>query len=113
VSIPDEAVAAAIKAMEAVTPQTAVDHSDWLKKHGRHALLAGAIAAAAPHIQAQALREAAAELVWVRPEVSPCGDTEACCGSVESCDAMRPSVRVVGEDWLRARADRIEKGEGA
>jgi hypothetical protein len=61
--------------------------------------------------QAGALREAAEELTWVRPKVSPCGDTESCCGSVESCDAMRLSVRVVGADWLRARAASIEESQ--
>ena len=48
--IPDEAMAAAIKAMETVTPPPGVDKSDWLKRYGPYALLAGAIAAAAPHL---------------------------------------------------------------
>lgn len=58
--------------------------------------------------QAGALREAADELTWVRPEVSPCGDTDSCCGSVESCDAMQPSLPVVSATWLQNRAASIE-----
>lgn len=56
--IPDEAIEAAKTAMETVTPPPGVDRSAWLKEHGRWALLAGAIAAAAPHVIAHALREA-------------------------------------------------------
>lgn len=53
-TVPDEAVEAAISAMETVTPPPGVSKSDWLKKHGPFALIAGAIAAAAPFIAAQA-----------------------------------------------------------
>lgn len=55
----------------------------------------------------EALEAAADELDWVRPDVCPCANPEACCGSEESCDAMQPSVKVVGADWLRARAEQI------
>lgn len=58
-NIPEEAMAAAKEAMREVTPPPGVDLSDWLKEHGHFALLAGAIAAAAPHIMAQALHSAA------------------------------------------------------
>jgi len=60
---------------------------------------------------AKALEEAADALVWVRPDKSPCESFEGCCGSEASCDAMRPSTSVVGENWLRARAAAV-RGEG-
>lgn len=69
---------------------------------------ASVVAAIVREAQAEALREAADELTWVRPEKSPCREPEACCGSEASCDAMQPSTSVVGPSWLRARADRIE-----
>lgn len=58
-NIPDEAMAAASFAMREVTPPPGVDHADWIKEHGPFALLAGAIAAAAPYLMAQALCAAA------------------------------------------------------
>lgn len=48
-----EAFEAAKRAMETVTPPPGVSKSDWLAEHGRFALIAGAIAASAPYIQAQ------------------------------------------------------------
>jgi hypothetical protein len=59
--------------------------------------------------KAQALREYAEELKWVRPDTCPCDHPEDCCGSVESCDAMQPHVRLVGVETLLAAADRIER----
>jgi len=57
---------------------------------------------------AQALEDYAAELDWVRPEVSPCAPNfEGCCGSEESCDAMQPFTRVVGAASLRKRAAQL------
>jgi len=61
--------------------------------------------------KAEALEDLAKELEWVKPESSPCGDTESCCGSESSCDAMRPSVFVTGPASLRARAAAV-RGEG-
>ncbi|UYL86599.1 hypothetical protein SEA_RADFAD_42 [Arthrobacter phage RadFad] len=58
-NIPDEAMAAASFAMREVTPPPGVDRVDWLKEHGPFALLAGAVAAAAPYLMAQALHSAA------------------------------------------------------
>lgn len=58
--------------------------------------------------KAAALREAAGELDWVRPDAVPCDDPEGCCGSAGSCDLMQPTTKVVGAAWLRDRADRIE-----
>lgn len=50
-------------------------------------------------VRVEALAES---MTWKRPEKSPCGDPEACCGSEESCDAMHPSTKVVGVDTIRA-----------
>lgn len=52
--IPDAAVEAAKEAMREVTPPPGVGKSDWLAEHGDFALIAGAIAAAAPHMLAEA-----------------------------------------------------------
>ncbi|MGN6245136.1 MAG: hypothetical protein ACTHQ3_15900 [Motilibacteraceae bacterium] len=40
-------------------------------------------------------------LVWKRPDKSPCGP-DYCCGSEAACQAMMPSVRVVGHEEIRA-----------
>ena len=56
-NIPDEAMRAAIKAMETVTPPPGVELSEWLSRHGPFSLLAGAVAAAAPHLMAEAWDE--------------------------------------------------------
>ena len=45
--------------MREVTPPPGVSKADWLAQHGPFALLAGAIAAAAPYIKAQAIDKAA------------------------------------------------------
>lgn len=58
-NIPEEAMAMASYAMREVTPPPGVDRSDWIKEHGPFALLAGAVAAAAPYLMAQALCDAA------------------------------------------------------
>lgn len=62
-------------------------------------LIERAEAAEAKVARVEALAES---LVWKRPEKSPCAHVEACCGSEDSCDAMHPSVRVVGHHDLRA-----------
>ena len=41
-------------------------------------------------------------LTWKRPDVCPCVNPEECCGSEESCDAMRPMTRIVSADTIRA-----------
>ena len=41
-------------------------------------------------------------LTWKRPEKSPCEYIEECCGSEANCDAMQPSVAVVGDTTIRA-----------
>ena len=50
--IPAQAVEAARVAMCEVTPPPGVSKSEWLAEHGRFALIAGAVAAAAPHMAA-------------------------------------------------------------
>lgn len=52
-------------------------------------------------------------LTWKRPKHSPCGNDaqiEACCGREASCDAMNPSVRVVGAPDIREVVARVERG---
>lgn len=51
-TISDEAVEAAKEAMREVTPPPGVGKADWLAEHGYFALIAGAIAAAAPYMLA-------------------------------------------------------------
>lgn len=60
--LPAEGFGAAKEAMREVTPPPGVTKADWLAEHGTWALFAGAIAAAAPHIAAQALADAATAL---------------------------------------------------
>ena len=45
--------------MREVTPPPGVSKADWLAEYGSVALIAGAIAAAAPYIKAQAIDKAA------------------------------------------------------
>lgn len=52
--IPEEAMDAAKEAMQCVTPPPGVSKADWLAKYGEFALIAGAIAAAAPYLIAAA-----------------------------------------------------------
>lgn len=56
--IPKQAIIAAREAMREVTPPPGVSKTDWLEEYGSVALIAGAIAAAAPSIRAQAFAEA-------------------------------------------------------
>lgn len=56
--IPEQAITAAKEAMREVTPPPGVSKADWLAEYGDFALIAGAIAAAAPHIKAQAIDKA-------------------------------------------------------
>jgi hypothetical protein len=57
--IPCEAIEAAKDAMREITPPPGVTKANWLAEHGDFALIAGAIAAAAPYIKAQAIDKAA------------------------------------------------------
>ncbi|QDG65800.1 hypothetical protein NIBR502772_05865 [Pseudarthrobacter sp. NIBRBAC000502772] len=56
--IPKQAIIAAREAMREVTPPPGVSKADWLAEYGSVALIAGAIAAAAPYIKAQAIDKA-------------------------------------------------------
>lgn len=49
-----------------------------------------------------AVRELADSLVWERPAVSPCAPDFPCCGTESDCDAMKPSIKVVGAQSIRA-----------
>lgn len=66
--------------------------------------IAALVAAVRERDAALARVEALAEsLVWKRPKVSPCAEYGfACCGSEAMCDAMSPSVSVVGHREIRA-----------
>lgn len=57
--IPEQAITAAKEAMREVTPPPGASKAEWLDEHGSFALIAGAIAAAAPYIKAQAIDKAA------------------------------------------------------
>lgn len=48
--LPAEAINAAKSAMQEVTPPPGISKADWLAEHGSFALIAGAIAAAAPFL---------------------------------------------------------------
>lgn len=50
--IPEQALAAAKEAMREVSPPPGVSKAEWLAEYGFFALIAGAIAAATPHILA-------------------------------------------------------------
>lgn len=56
--VPEAAIIAAKEAMREVTPPPGVSKTDWLAEHGSFALIAGAIAAAAPYILQAAKAEA-------------------------------------------------------
>lgn len=76
----------------------------WYREDAVERIVAERVRAA----KAEALREAADDLVWKKPDTCPCDHPEDCCGSAKSCDAMQPIQRLAGVDWLRDRADRIE-----
>lgn len=58
--IPKQAIIAAREAMREVTPPPGVSKSDWLAEHGGFALIAGAIAAAAPYLRSISAADIAA-----------------------------------------------------
>ena len=67
--IPKQAIAAAKEAMREVTPPPGISKADWLAEYGDFALIAGAIAAAAPHMTAGVLSEAADALEMQPPKL--------------------------------------------
>ena len=87
-TISNEAVEAAKEAMCEVTPPPGASKADWLAEYGSFALIAGAIAAAAPFIRAEALEEA-----------GDAADDPSC----EDMDTYFLDQSDVGR-WLRARA---------
>lgn len=97
-NLPADALDAAKEAMREVTPPPGVSKIDWLNEHGTWALFAGAIAAAAPHIAAQALADAAADLqdsidvIRVRSHGA----------GIDNHDALHAMTTDVG--WLQHRA---------
>ena len=58
--IPEQAIIAAKEAMREVTPPPGVSKADWLAEHGSFALIAGAIAAAAPYMRSISAEDIAA-----------------------------------------------------
>jgi hypothetical protein len=56
VIIPAEATEAAKSAMQEVTPPPGITKAEWVAEHGSFALIAGAIAAAAPFLTAKTPR---------------------------------------------------------
>lgn len=96
-----EAFDAAKEAMREVTPPPGVSKTDWLNEHGSWALIAGAITAAAPHIAAQALTDAAADLQEsvdiIRVRSHDAG--------LDNNDALHAMTTDVG--WIHHRADQI------
>jgi hypothetical protein len=99
--IPTEGFDAAKEAMREVTPPPGVSKADWLAEHGTWALLAGAIAAAAPHIAAQALTDAASDL-QESVDVIRVRSHGAGIDNSETLHAMTTDA-----GWLRHRADQI------
>jgi hypothetical protein len=85
--------------MREVTPPPGVSKSDWLAEHGTWALFAGAIAAAAPHIAAQALADAGTDL---QESVDVIRSHDA---GIDNNDTLHAMTTDVG--WLRHRADQI------
>lgn len=49
--IPEQAIIAAKEAMREITPPPGVSKAEWLAEYGDFALIAGAIAAAAPYLR--------------------------------------------------------------
>ena len=104
--IPAEAVEAAKLAMDTVTPPPGVSKADWLAEHRDFALIAGAIAAAAPFIRARAFTEAAAEIEERRPEMGP---------QINITDYRRgrESALVLAAHICRARAAEAREEDGS
>lgn len=102
-NIPAEAFEAAKEAMRCVTPPPGVSKADWLAEHGTWALIAGAIAAAAPHIAARALTDAANDL-QESVDVVRVRSHDAGIDNGATLHAMATDVR-----WLRHRAGNIRE----
>ncbi|MET4143845.1 hypothetical protein [Arthrobacter sp. UYCo732] len=99
--MPSEALDAAKEAMREVTAPPGVSKADWLAEHRTWALFAGAIAAAAPHIAAQALTDAATDL-QESVDVIRVRSHDA---GIDNNDTLHAMTTDVG--WLRHRAEAI------
>jgi len=105
-----EAIEAAKDAMRTVTPPPGVSKSDWLAEHGGWALLAGAVAAAAPFIAAQAKVEALAPIlalhqpsqVWEYDDVNGVFKVDA---DGEQIPMHKLCIECTSEDVLEAVGD--------
>jgi hypothetical protein len=98
-----EALDAAKEAMREVTPPPGVSKADWLSEHGTWALFAGAIAAAAPFIAAQALADAATDL-QESVDVSRVRSHEAGIDNEAALHSMTTDA-----EWIRHRAEQIRE----
>lgn len=104
--IPKKAIIAAREAMREVTPPPGVSKADWLAEYGSAALIAGAIAAAAPFIRARAFTEAADEIEERRPEMGQ---------QINITDYRRgrESALVLAAHICRARAAEAREEDGS
>ncbi|ACL42208.1 hypothetical protein Achl_4257 (plasmid) [Pseudarthrobacter chlorophenolicus A6] len=103
-SLPADALEAAKEAMREVTPPPGVSKADWLSEHGTWALFAGAIAAAAPFIAAQALTDAATDL-QASVDIIRVRSYNA---GIDNDDTLHAMTTDVG--WLQHRADELRTG---
>ncbi|QOT19566.1 hypothetical protein [Paenarthrobacter sp. YJN-5] len=103
-NLPAEALEAAKEAMREVTPPPGVSKEDWLAEHGTWALFAGAIAAAARFIAAQALTAAANDL-QESVDVIRVRSYDAGINNHDTLHAMTTNV-----GWLQHRAGEILAG---
>lgn len=104
-SLPAEALDAAKEAMREVTPPPGMSKKDWIAEHGTWALFAGAIAAAAPFIAAQALDEAAADL-QESVDVIRVRSYDAGIDNNDTLHAMTTDV-----EWLQHRAAELRPAD--
>lgn len=100
-AISTEALDAAKEAMREITPPPGFSKADWIAEHGTWALFAGAIAAAAPHIAAQALTDAGTDL-QESVDVIRVRSHDAGIDNSETLHAMTTDV-----GWLHHRAEQI------
>jgi len=126
--IPEEAVEAAKEAMREVTPPPGVSKAEWLAEHGDFALIAGAIAAAAPYMAAESAVSAVLALHRELPCLDEDGDPiggsycEECkdldehsgerVHEVFPCLTVREiTAALAGKETFTAMRDRIEAGK--
>ena len=114
-TISNEAIEGAKKAMYEVTPPPGMTTAEWIERYGEYAWLAGAIAAAAPIIRAECLTEAA-ERFKVRSDTlhntmkEMTASREYGLEDIVRYGAYSSEANTTAT-WLRARAA-AERGEG-